>query len=109
MKEYEEKHSLEDFRDGMNALLECYQDVGVDAVLDDEYRKALLIDFGVVFGPICLPKDLFKTIRPGLNSGEKIVMSAIGTHTMSKFLFLSFFVNPLTYNALSGAMALAFV
>ena len=57
MKENEEIHSLEDFRDGMNAMLECYQEGGVDAVLDDEYHYALLIDFGVVFGPICLPAD----------------------------------------------------
>ena len=36
-------------------------------------------------------------------------MSAVGTGMKSKFSFPSFFVNPLTYDALSGAMALAFV
>ena len=57
MKENEECHDLEDLRDSMYALLECYRREGVDGVLDDEHHKAFLIDFGVVFGPICLPTD----------------------------------------------------
>ena len=61
------------------------------------------------FSAICLPADLFKIIRPGLNSGEKIVISAVCTGMMSKFSFSSFFVNPLTYDALSGAIVFAFV
>ena len=109
MKENEESHYLEDFRDNMYALLECYRREGVDGVLDDEHHKAFLIDFGVVFGPTCLPASYFKTIRNGLNSGEKNVMSAVGKGMLRKFSFSSFFVNPLTYDALSGAMALAFV
>ena len=92
------------FLTGIASLLELHVLIKLSAMPPNEWLK-----YDVVFGSICLPADFFKIIRPGLNSGEKIVMSAVGTGMMSKFSFSSFFVNPLTYDSLSGAMALAFV
>ena len=78
IKENDEGRSLEEFRDGMNAMLACYRRKGIDVVIKDKHHSALLIDFAVIFGPASMPKTLFNSIKSGLNSGDKNVMSDIG-------------------------------